>query len=103
MKYTHLKRDNDQAVKDLRSQNTSLLNARNMVLSTEKVNKASLRVMGFLNIHQKDSLVIKLCSGNVARVSIGPMQATAGNAALDLTIDKHLTVFSKTHCYRNIS
>lgn len=34
------------------------------------------------------------------RVSIGPMQATAGSAALYLAIDKHLTVPTKTQCYK---
>lgn len=35
----------------------------------------------------------------MAVVYIGPMQASAGCAALYLTIDKHLTVPTKTQCY----
>lgn len=50
-KITLIWRDGDQAIKDLRLQNASVLNTRNMVLGTEQVSKASLKVMVLLNIH----------------------------------------------------
>lgn len=84
MKYAHFKRDSDQAIKDLISQNASVLNARNMVLDTKS----------------KQGIFIKVCSENVARVSIGPMHAITGNATLDLAVDKYRTVSPKAQCYK---
>lgn len=43
---------------------------------------------------------MEVCTGKVAGVYIGPMQASAGCAALYLAIDKHLTVPTKTQCYK---
>lgn len=75
-KITLILRDGNQAIKDLR------LNTRNMVLGTEKVSKASLKVMVFPKYTVEKQPSHRSMYRECDRVSIEPMQATAGSAAI---------------------